>query len=348
MDTAVMPAIRRAGTFRRRVAWVFGLQFVAVVIILLMSFYNVAPLAAVVALIVFTTVLAWLAMRREWRPVRALAHVVSRWDANQSREQGTAQLEQLATHADADVASLARGLLGFVGRMAGYNQRERNFTRDASHELRSPLTIIKMSIDMLGEEEGLSDFGTRSIRRIKRASLEMEALVEALLVLARESDTGSSHEHFVVNDVLHAELDSARELIRGRPIELILQESARFALQGSPQAFSVLCWQLIRNACQQTEQGAVIITVAQGLISVSNRSTAPVAEVQAASAPHPADRHGFELAIAQRISERFAWPLELDTRPGEENIASIRFPNPLPAEARPDVPGTSPGSDAGQ
>lgn len=331
MDTAVKPAIRRAGTFRQRIAWVFGLQFVAVVIILLMGLYNVAPLPAVVALIVFTTLLAWLAMRREWRPVRALARVVSRWDASQSREHGTAQLEQLSTHVDADVAKLAHGLLGFVGRMAGYNQRERNFTRDASHELRSPLTIIKMSIDMLAEEEGLSDFGVRSIRRIKRASLEMEALVEALLVLARESDAGTSHERFVVNDVLHVQLESARELLKGRPIELSLQEFARFALLGSPQAFSVLCWQLIRNACQQTEQGSVVIAVTAGMVSVSNRASGPASS--AVPVADPADRHGFELAIAQRISERFGWPLELQTRPGEENIASIRFPSPLPADA---------------
>jgi signal transduction histidine kinase len=330
--------MKRAGTSRRRVTWVFGLQLIAVVIVLLMGAYNVAPLPAVVVLIVFTTLLAWLAMRREWRPVRALARIVSRWDAAQSREHGTAQLEQLSTHADADVASLARGMLGFVTRISGYNQRERNFTRDASHELRSPLTIIKMSIDMLAEEEGLSDFGARSIRRIKRASLEMEALVEALLVLARESDAGVTNERFVVNDVLHAELDSARELLKGRPIELSLQESAKFALQGSPQAFSVLCWQLIRNACQQTEQGAVVISVTPGLVSVSNRSTASTTSA-GTSSTDSADRHGFELAIAQRISERFAWPLELQSRPGEENIASIRFPHPLPAEQESEVPG---------
>jgi len=43
-----------------------------------------------------------------------------------------------------------------------------------------------------------------------------------------------------------------------------------------------------------------------------------------------ADRHGFELAIAERISERFHWPLELQTREGRRYIARIRFPEPLP------------------
>jgi signal transduction histidine kinase len=85
----------------------------------------------------------------------------------------------LAPNTDADVALLARGLHGFATRISGYNERERSFTRDASHELRSPLTVIKMSIDMLGEEEGLSDFGERSVGRIQRATREREILVEA-------------------------------------------------------------------------------------------------------------------------------------------------------------------------
>ncbi|HEY8682440.1 MAG TPA: HAMP domain-containing sensor histidine kinase, partial [Rhodanobacter sp.] len=217
---------------------------------------------------------------------------------------------------------------------AGYNQRERNFTRDASHELRSPLTVIKMSVDMLADEDCISDFGGRSVRRIQRAAREMEALVEALLILARESDNGADNERFIVNEVVLHELESARELLVGRPIELQLEEPARFAIQGSRQVFSVLCWQLIRNACQQTEQGRVVITVLPGIVAVSNHATPQTTfDASRPLRAHGADRHGFELAIAQRISDRFAWPLELQTIAGQENIARIRFPHPLPAEA---------------
>jgi signal transduction histidine kinase len=283
--------------------------------------------------IVLTTAIAWFATRREWRPVRALARLVNRWDGQQL-DPNALHLDQMSTHTDADVASLARGLHGFATRIASYNQRERNFTRDASHELRSPLTVIKMSVDMLAEEEGLSDFGARSVSRIKRAAREMEVLVEALLILARETDSVTDHERFIVNDVLVRQLDSARELLTGRPIVLVLEESARFALEGSAQAFSVLCWQLIRNACQQTEQGSVVISVTHGAVSVSNHADPPIpGDNSRPLRVHGADRHGFELAIAQRISDRFGWPLELHTRIGEENIARIRFPHPLPANA---------------
>lgn len=321
----------REGASARRIAWVFTLQLLAVVITSVMGIYNVAPLAAVVTVIVITTVLAWLATRREWLQVSALASLINGWGEGEPDLESLLP-ERMSPRTDADVASLARGLHGFATRIAGYNQRERNFTRDASHELRSPLTVIKMSSDMLAEEHDLSDFGRRSVQRIQRATREMETLVEALLILARESDPGVESERFVVNDVLAQALDAARDLLSGRPIELQLEQPARFALHGSQRVFAVLCWQLIRNACQQTEQGSVVVTVFPGMVAFSNRATPQAfAHAGAPLRVHGADRHGFELAIAQRISDRFSWTLELQTRAGEENIARIRFPHPLPA-----------------
>ena len=323
----------RAGTFKRRIARVFGLQLVAVVIVCLMGFYDVAPPVAVFVVVVIVLVLGWMATQREWAPVSALAAVISNWDEAQPSAEAL-RPENLAMGTDADIASLTKGLYGFATRIADFNQRERNFTRDASHELRSPLTVIKMSVDMLADEENLSEFGERSVRRIQRASREMETVVDALLILARESDVGMDTERFVVNDVLVHELDTARALLAGRPIELELEEPARFALQGSRRVFSVLCWQLIRNACQQTEQGRVVITVLPGAVTVSNHAD-PYSSNGSTHSERDfgADRHGFELAIAQRISDRFSWPLELQTRPGHENVARIHFPYPLPAES---------------
>jgi signal transduction histidine kinase len=323
----------RAGAFKRRIAWVFGLQFVAVLIIWAMGIYNVAPWAAVIVVMLITTILAFLAIQREWEPIRSLARVMNGWN-DQQPDPDAFQPDHLPPDTDADVASLARGLNGFAARIADYNQRERNFTRDASHELRSPLTVIKMSIDMLADEKGLSDFGARSVRRINRASRELEMLVEAMLVLARDADTPADTERFVVNDVLQKELQSARELLAGRPIELCLEQPARFALEGSARAFSVLCWQLLRNACQQTEQGSVVVRVSADAVSVINRVSPHYPASGDTHQQHGdgVNRHGFELAIARQVSGRFGWPLELQTHAGQENIARIRFTRTLPAE----------------
>ena len=76
---------------------------------------------------------------------------------------------------------------------------------------------------------------------------------------------------FVVNDAVRHELDFARDMLVGRPIEFALEEPARFALKGSPRVFAVLFWQLIRNACQQTERGRVVVTVMPDAVVVSSR-----------------------------------------------------------------------------
>jgi len=332
MNSSVTSAITfRAGAFKRRIAWVFGLQFVVLVIVCAMGIFNVAPWEAVIVLILITTVLSCLATQHEWGPIRSLARLIDGWSDDQPDPEAF-QPQRLPRRTDADVALLARGLHGFATRIAGYSQRERNFTRDASHELRSPLTVIKMSVDMLTDEPGLSDFGGRSVRRIHRASRELEMLVEALLVLARDADKPADKERFVVNDVLQRELQAARELLVGRPIELLLEQPASFALEGSPQVFSVLCWQLLRNAWQQAERGSVVVRVEPGVVSVSNRPV-PNDPGAAAGPPGSADRHGFELAIARQISDRFGWPLELQTRLDGENVARIHFPDPLPVES---------------
>lgn len=315
----------RKGAFQRRIAGIFVLQLVALVICVTLGMFSMAPVGAVLVLIVIVTVLAWLAARREWRPVSALARLVEGWDEHP--DIAALSPDRLRRGTDADLASLAGGLHTFAERIAGYTERERNFTRDASHELRSPLTVIKMSVDMLAEEQSLSGFGERSLQRIRRSAREMEALVEALLILAREKDNGVDDEVFVVNDAVGRELGFARDMLAGRPIEFELEEPARFALEGSPRVFAVLFWQLIRNACQQTERGRVVVTVMPGAVVVANRTEPMPADAGAGGPARPnADRHGFELAIARRISERFAWPLELQTRASGENVARIRFP----------------------
>jgi signal transduction histidine kinase len=310
---------RQAGGFERRLALIFGLHLLGVILCVGLGLSHVIGPIAVTVLVAIASALAWLAARRAWRPVGRLARVMDAWEERPDLE--ALAPAQLSDRVDADVVSLARGLHGFASRIAGYNQRERNFTRDASHELRSPLTVIKMSADMLSDESELSKFGIRSVKRIQRATREMEALIEALLILARESDVGTGEEEFVVNDVLHRGMDDLRQMLEGRSIDLRLEEPARFTLRASPRVFMVLCWQLIRNAGQQADHGTIVITVLPGVVAVSNRADVTPA----------IDRHGFELAIAQRISESFHWPLELQTRDDSEHIASIRFPENQPA-----------------
>lgn len=332
MDTEVRakPLLRRGG-FHLRIACMFVLLIAAIVSIALLGIHGQAPALLVMAVIVFTTGLAWLAVWEEWQAVSRLARLVGRWDGNPADLEAL-DLQFLSRPTDPDVSALAGSLHSLATRIADNAEREHQFTRDVSHELRSPLTVVKMSVDRLLDDPRLNDADMRTVRRIRRASMELEAMVEALLVLAREPDAHAGEERFVANDVVRMEVESARNLLIGRPVELKFEESTRFALEGSARGFGLLCGQLIRNACQQTDEAPVLIQLTPDMLSVSNSVAAPITDATRSRQARSVDRHGFELGIAQRISDRFVWPMELQSDENHRNVARIRFPRWLPPE----------------
>ena len=100
-----------------------------------------------------------------------------------------------------EARQLAQALHTLGERVEAFVARERNFTRDASHELRTPLTVIRVAADLLEAERELSPRGERSLRRIQRASRDMEQVIDAFLILAREADIEPQAEHFAVSDI---------------------------------------------------------------------------------------------------------------------------------------------------
>ncbi|QHT58757.1 HAMP domain-containing histidine kinase [Paenibacillus lycopersici] len=100
-------------------------------------------------------------------------------------------------------------LLGylFAGRamipIANAYRKLRDFTMDASHELRAPLTVLNASVEIVQEqEERLSPFHQEALRCAKEEIRRMKTLVDHLLTLAR-SDAG-------VIELLPERIDVAR------------------------------------------------------------------------------------------------------------------------------------------
>ena len=293
--------------------------------------FGFVPLIAVLLIIYITTWLTYRASRRALSPVIALAKAVRGWDPKRP-DLAAFDPRNLTSDPDGDVETLAGALHGFASRIEELVERERNFTRDASHELRSPLTVIKVAADVLAEEE-LQPFAARSVQRIRRSVRDMEAMIEAFLLLARESDTGLPEEDFVANDAVRDELERAQPLLEGKPVELSLDERAAFGLRAPPKVFAAMIGNLIRNACLYTEAGKVRVIVGEDYISVED-SGIGMSENELMQAFQPYFRgnrstrggHGVGLTLVRRLSERFDWPIELHSTLGVGTTATIHFP----------------------
>ena len=295
--------------------------------------FGFVSLTVVLLIVYLTTWLTYRASRRALSPIVALASVVRDWDPK-SPNLDALEPDNLPGEGDRDVEVLAGALYGFATRIEEFVERERNFTRDASHELRSPLTVIKVASDVLEDEEELSAFARRSVRRIRTAARDMEALIEALLILARESDTGLPEENFQIDDLVVDETERVRPLLDNKPVQLSLQREGSFCLHASPRVLSVMLGNLLRNACHYTEEGRIVVTIGEDFVRVedtgvgmSDDDLARVFTSNFRAERNPRGGHGVGLTIVKRLSDRFAWPLELRSVLGKGTVASIQFPS---------------------
>lgn len=278
------------------------------------------------------TAVTYRKSRRMVLPVNRLAEEVGRWDPSQGDLTAPLVLSEFADEPSREVQSLSHALHGLAGRIGEFVQRERDFTRDASHELRTPLTVIRVASDMLLADPALPAHGRRPLERIQRASRDMEAVVDAFLVLARESGVAPVSEHVDVAEVVREEVEKARPLLAGKPVELSLTVDAGPALFVPPSVLGVVVRNLLQNACHFTERGGVDVSVGHDRVVVRDSGIGMSADTLRhvydpffrADAFSPLGK-GFGLTIANRLVRRFGWQLQLESVERQGTVATLRF-----------------------
>ncbi|MDE2406656.1 MAG: HAMP domain-containing histidine kinase [Xanthomonadaceae bacterium] len=211
-------------------------------------------------------------------------------------------------------------------------EREHAFTRAASHELRTPLTVIRVASDLLSQDERLSSASRRSLGRIQDAVSAMEALLDALLLLARSEDCAPECVDVQVLDVVEQELERVRPLLLAKQLQVSVEHTAAPQLHAPPAVLQVILGNLLANAVRYTDQGEVRVRVGADRVSVEDTGIGMDAQALAlAHAPFFCVRSGLEggpglgLAVAKRLALRCGWTLALDSAPGQGTRACLMF-----------------------
>ena len=294
--------------------------------------FGVTPLTLVLVVVYIIAWGTYRASRRAVSPVIWLADQVQHWDPHHPNVDAI-RAENLPGDVEGETLALASALHDFGSRLGTFVDRERNFTRDASHELRTPLTVIRVAGDMMAADESLSPMSRRALKRIQASGRDMEALIDAFLILAREGDTGLPDDDFSVSEVVAEEIEKARDLVQGKPILVECRIEQDFSLHAPVRVLSVLLGNLLRNACHYTDAGKVVVTIRFGRIDVADtgvgmntQELARVFEPFFRGGDRTRDGQGIGLSIVRRLSERYGWPVSLESEAGRGTTASIRFP----------------------
>lgn len=298
----------------------------------LVLYYGIFPLFTVLLILYLSLWLTYRFNRRTVSPVIRLAHEINELDFTQT-DTAHITLPAPAFDADSEIQTLSNAINRLAERVNSFISRERNFTRDASHELRSPITVINIAADMLLSEQDLPAPAHQSVLRIKRAVSDMEQLTEIFLTLAREDDDALPREQVQLNDVIQEEIELADILKQGKDVQIHFQPENRIELEASDKVLSVLLGNLIRNAILYTEQGSVMIRV-KGRDVVIEDSGEGMSEQQVDNMFQPFKRgngintsgFGIGLTIVKRLSDRFHWSVEVESNPGHGTRFQISFP----------------------
>lgn len=296
-----------------------------------MVWLSLAPL--VLALLAMG-LLSWLTYRitnRMVEPINWLSREVGRWDPTETDDPALPLEPLVVPTTGIEVKRLTLAFHGLRLRLREFVRRESDFTRDASHELRTPLTVIRVATDLMLGDPDTTPRVHRSLARIQRAGRDMEAVIDAFLILARESEV-SQHETFEVRDIVREQMDRIRPLLVGKPIELRVVDEGAPRLLASPQVLKVILGNVLSNAVRFTDRGQIEVRLAPDRIEVrdSGIGMSPETIAKVFDPFYRADisreqSKGMGLSIVRRLGERFGWPVTLTSAPGEGTTAVIRF-----------------------
>ena len=159
-------------------------------------------------------VAGWLVVRAALRPVDAL----TREAAEISSLETGRKLSPVAD--DDEIARLARTLDAMLARLAVTFARERAFIDDASHELRSPIAVVRGELELAVAALHDKAEVERSLRAALAETDRLTRLAEDLLLLAREQAGMLVLDREPVN-LLELATDEAKRL--GPPLNLDIE-----------------------------------------------------------------------------------------------------------------------------
>lgn len=230
----------------------------------------------------------------ELRPLKQLAKQL----AQRAPDDGTPlQAERVPK----EVQPLILALNGLFSRISAMMQRERRFTSDAAHELRSPLAALQVQSEVIQLAVDDETMRTHALKQLDSGIARATRLVDQLLTLSRveADDARSAFEPVSLKQTLQETLAAQLPLADKAGVTLRLHAEAEPVIQGHPLLLSLLVRNLLDNAIRYTPAGSEVdVRLAANSLSVEDNG------------------EGLSDADRQRLGERFWRP------PGQEKSGS--------------------------
>ncbi|MFC3195468.1 sensor histidine kinase [Marinicella sediminis] len=283
-------------------------------------YFGITPLIIVLLIVYLPAFVSYVFSKRAFSPVLQL---VNRLEHAKISKSGLDDMkfDDIKQIGNVDVNTLIDSFEAFSKRISQMINRERNFSRYASHELRTPLTVLRGSMSLLKRQD-LDEKSAQLVNRMQPMIEEMQALIEALLMMSRDEVIDISDEPVLINDLLKSTVEDTIALFC--PREIGLNWKPEHLIQGHlpEQLFSIVVSNLVRNAVIYSADPAEITVRINGRNIIIEDNGRGMSREQLDRIMEPfyrADEHGSEkgfglgLSIVDMVCKQCGWEIRFES-----------------------------------
>lgn len=213
------------------------------------------------------------------------------------------------------------------------------FAADASHEMRTPLAVIRTTAEIALRRARHPEEYREALHGIARESVKMTQLVEDLLLLARHE--GGSGEmataHVYLHELLEAAYREIAPIASEHGIVVQIYGPDECFVRGNAPALQRLFVALLDNAIKYSHRGEEVrAQVSAGEVSIEDHGRGIEKQELPqifrrffrADAARTGSGHGLGLAIAASIAKAHGAVIDVESAPGAGSCFRVRFPGP--------------------
>ncbi|MEO0510927.1 MAG: HAMP domain-containing sensor histidine kinase [Verrucomicrobiota bacterium] len=290
-----------------------------------------------IAVLAVATALGWFLIGCSLRPIQAIRDAAAKVGAG---ELGSRISED--SQRDDEIGELSENLNQMFSRFEAMFERQKRFTSEASHELRTPISVILGYCQIALEKDRSPEEVQEAIQACRRAGIRMKNLTNDLLELAR-LESGEVEFEFsecAIRDVAEEAIELIEPVASEK--EVILQvEIADATITGNSDRLWQVLVNLLNNSVRHTPAGKKItlrtaLTDAYLEIEVSDEGEG----IPEDALPHIFDRFyrvdssrnrktggsGLGLAISKTIINAHKGTIEVESKLSQGSQFLIRLP----------------------
>lgn len=297
-------------------------------------------LGPTLGLVVFVAGLMVVALRRGLKPLDAAALDVAARSASSLTPIASADFP-------AEIAPLVRSINGLMGRLSLAFAAQRRFVADAAHELRTPVTALRLQLQLLKRANDEAA-GADAVAELEAGIDRSQRLIEQMLHVARFEPDGEvlCQERVDLGELARSVVGAMSVKADHLGIDLGARGDASVMVHGDPGPLRVLLNNLVENALRYTPQGGVVdveAVLCEGrptLRVMDNGPGIPEPERErvfvrfyrgegATAQARDSGGSGLGLAIVQAIAQRHGATVALTTPASGKGLeVRVAFPNP--------------------